>query len=124
MLDRHALDVWTRTHHGVWTQATVISFIAKKVDEMEAFGCEVFSIIAIMNECKIRHTPDVSITTMRRWWTTYLEWGELPTVVKKKKQQLKKKMHAMGNKAAIDENELLILKQIVDDNPNLYLDEI
>ena len=29
----------------------------------------------------------------------------------------------MGRKAAIDDNELLVLKNIVDKDPNLYLDD-
>ena len=33
-------------------------------------------------------------------------------------------MYSMGSRAVINDHELLQLKQIVDDNPNLYLDEI
>ena len=55
-------------------------------------------------------------------WNTYLEWGEFPSIVKEKKK--KSKMITMGSKAAINNSELLILKYMADDDPNLYLDEI
>ena len=37
---------------------------------------------------------------------------------------MKNKMMAMGATASIDDNELLQLKELVDRNPQLYLDEI
>ena len=93
--------------------------------ELEAFGAETeFSLNAVLLECKERRTPDVSVITLYRWWKTYLEWGELPYVVKKRKLLLKKKMAIMGICARIDDQELEQLKNLVDDNLQLYLDEI
>ena len=37
---------------------------------------------------------------------------------------MKKKMMTMGATASIDDNELLQLKELVDRNPQLYVDEI
>ena len=122
MIDRSDLDKWARTHYSTRTQALVISFIAAQIDELEAFGCQ-YSMNEIIRQCQERHIG-VSRTTMRRWWKLYIEWGELPYVVKQKQRKMREKMYSMGSRAAINDHELLQLKQIVDDNPNLYLDEI
>ena len=74
--------------------------------------------------CKEHCTPTVSISSLNFLWKTYLEWGELPYIVRKTKDKLKAKMNLMGERAIIDNNEMQVLKQIEDENPNLYLDEI
>ena len=74
--------------------------------------------------CKEHCTPTVSISSLHLLWKTYLEWGELPYIVRKTKDKLKAKMNLMGERAIIDNNEMQVLKQIEDENPNLYLDEI
>ena len=53
-----------------------------------------------------------------------MEWGELPNVVREKKKKMRDEMFRMGSKAAITDSKLLTLKYLVDDDPNLYLDEI
>ena len=123
MIDRLALEKYTRAHHGIKTQALVLSFITAQVDELEAFGFSDISMHEIYKQCN-KVYPFVSISTMNRWWKLYLEWGELPDIVKEKKKKMKNKMLMMGSKAAIDDNELMILKYLVDEDPNLYLDEI
>ena len=40
MLFKGALEIWSRKHHGPRVEATAISYIAKKVDMLEAFGFE------------------------------------------------------------------------------------
>ena len=123
MIDIRGLEKWTRSHHDVKTQAMVLSYIALSMDELEAFGCNEISMAPIYRQCNIKY-PFVSTSTMRRWWKLYLEWGELPDIVKEKKKKMKDKMLAMGSKSAINDNELLELKYMVDRDPNLYLDEI
>ena len=54
-----------------------------------------------------------------------MNWGKLPyIVVKKRKLQLKKKIQIMVSNANIGDNKLMKLKEIVNGNPNLYLDKI
>ena len=62
-------------------------FIASKVDDLEAFGCENYSLDAIYQQYRECCVPNVSISTLNCWWKCYLEWGELPYVVRKKKQR-------------------------------------
>ena len=123
MIDRAALEKWTRAHHDEKTQALVLSYIATQVDELEAFGFDDICMATIYRQCNNIYSY-VSTSTMRRWWKIYMEWGEIPNVVKKKKRKMKAKMISMGSRAAINDSELLQLKYMVDEDPNLYLDEI
>ena len=61
---------------------------------------------------------------LNHWQTTYLGWGDLPDDVKKNRVKLKSKINLMGERTAIDNNNLQQLKQIVDKNLHLYLDKI
>ena len=125
MLVAGSLEKWARKHHGPRVQAAAISFISKKVDEMEAFGGgNDYCLKVVINECINKYTPDVSFSTLTRWWKTYLEWGELHWVVKERRKEMRQKMKTMGTGAMINDDELLQLKYIIDDNPQLYLDEI
>ena len=54
----------------------------------------------------------------------YEEWGELPYKVAQRKKELQKKYKGARKNESIDDGEILIIKEIVDENPNLYLDEI
>ena len=122
---------WRKFPHGPRVQAKAISYIAEQVDAMDFFSDgmedagEAFTMKDIIRDCHKNHTPDVSESTLRRWWNLYDGWGELPHVVKKRKQQIKKKYGTvMLKRAKIDDGELIQLKKILDDHPNLYLDEI
>ena len=89
MLLNKAIRDWSRTHHGPRVQALAISHIADQIDLFEAIGGGGeknvnYSLDDVLCECKELCTPDVSISTLHRWWKTYLEWGELPFEVKKK----------------------------------------
>jgi len=120
--------------HGKRQQAKVISFILEKLELYNSFSAVLEDsddyenhkrIVAdATKDCHENHTQDVSITTIRRWWDAYSKWGELPCHVKVRKAQLKKKYKSMSQNAKINDGELLILKQIVDANPNYYLDEV
>ena len=103
MIDHLALEKWTRAHHDVKTQALVLSYIALSVDKLEAFGCTNVSMAPIYHQSNEKY-PFVSTSTMCRWWKLYLEWGELPDIVKEKKKKMKDKMLAMGSKPAINDN--------------------
>ena len=125
MLFKGALEIWSRKHHGPRVEATAISYIAKKVDMLEAFGFEDdINLNQIFLQCQKECTPDVSVSTLYRWWKIYLEWGEIPTIVKKKKIASQKKQLETGGRTTIDDEQLLQLKELIDEYPQLYLDEI
>ena len=84
---------------------------------------EEYILKPILEECKKNCTPDVRIDTLRRWWYTHEEWGELPYVAQKSKAVLQKKMAGCKKKNTSD-TELLLLKELLDENPNIYLDEL
>ena len=54
----------------------------------------------------------------------YKEWGELPYKVMKRKIAMKAtNIHATENET-LDDADIMHFKEIVDRNPNLYLDEM
>jgi hypothetical protein len=111
MLVSSALNAWSRTHHGPRVQARAISYIAIRIDIFEGFsGDDGYSLTDILHKCKNLCVTDVSVTTLFRWWKLYIEWGELPYLVKIRKLEMKKKMVTMGSASSIDKNELLQLK--------------
>jgi putative heme iron utilization protein len=123
-INKKALDKWLNANSHPRLQAEAISFIAQKVDEYEAFDYFEYTMKDIFEECQQKRTPTVSTSSLRRWWNTFLEWGDLPYIVTQKKQKWNQKMGNMSANASITDSELLQLKEIVDENPNLYLDEI
>ena len=127
MLFTEALQNWKHQPHGARKQAMAISYISMKMVLYETFSDELEdtpTLNVILEDCHRNQTPDVHVTTLRRWWGDYLNWGELPYQVKRRKQLLKKNSNMMSKSAKINDAELLILKKIVDDHPNQYLDEL
>ena len=125
-----SISEWIHLPHGPRIQAKAISFIASKMDIYDAFqetirevGDEI-SLANILADCKSTCVPDVSVSTLRRWWNVYEQWGEIPYNVKIIKKQMRKRYGVMSKTTKVTESELLQLKCIVDTNPNLYLDEI
>ena len=123
-INKQTLDRWLNAHSDPRVQAEAISFIAEKIDTYEAFGYYNYDMKDIYEECKKECTPIYSISSIRRWWTIFLDWGELPYIVKLKQNKWKKQLGNMSANASITYSELMQLKNIVDENPNLYLDEI
>ena len=52
------------------------------------------------------------------------EWGELPYKVTERKRQYKTHFKHARKNEILDDNDILALKEIVDGNPNYYLDEL
>ena len=83
-----ALITWKNTHHGPRQQAKAIAFIAEKMDRMDFFADGIndagvsVTLTNIIDECQSNHILDVSVSTLRRWWKVYEEWGEIPFAVK------------------------------------------
>ena len=122
MLRHSTSNAANREPHGKRVQRTAISFIAAEMEMFEAFGGDdnMMVLQSILEMCHAQQCPDVNTRTLRRWWVVYIKWGELPYNAKKRKSRLK----GMSKNMAVNDNELIILKSIVDRNPNLYLDEI
>ena len=123
-----ALELWKRQRHGARVQVQAITYISEKFEAYHLFGDmlngESPSLTEICRDCKEYCTPDVSIDTLRRWWNIYLEWGELPYKVAERKKAMKGKYKGVRKNELLDDNDVLVLKDIVDNNPNHYLDEL
>ena len=85
MFSLGASEEWQRLAHGPRVQIKALSFIAKQLKISGLFADEVKDKVPTMTEifkdCHQRCVPDVSVTTIRRWWNTYEEWGEIPAKV-------------------------------------------
>eukprot|EP00594_Rhizosolenia_setigera_P002485 CAMPEP_0178944888 /NCGR_PEP_ID=MMETSP0789-20121207/3413_1 /TAXON_ID=3005 /ORGANISM="Rhizosolenia setigera, Strain CCMP 1694" /LENGTH=336 /DNA_ID=CAMNT_0020624685 /DNA_START=268 /DNA_END=1275 /DNA_ORIENTATION=+ len=77
----------------------------------------------VLRECKDKVTPEISVRTLARYWKIYEEWGLLPCDVQERIAKLRK-FENHSNENAVSKEELMALKEIVDEDPSLYLDEI
>ena len=125
-----ALNKWRNKAYGPRLQAKAISYIAEKMDMVDFFADGiskegvVITLTDIIDQCHREHTSDVSTSTLRRWWKTYEEWGEIPFAAKIRQKKLRKKYGIMSKNAKLSDEEIYALKDIVNENPNYYLDEI
>ena len=128
MLVANALDNWKRQKHSPRLQAKAIVYIATRIELIESYSRTLddfqLSLHPILVDCNNKNvTPDVHADTLRRWWNMYEGWGELPYAVRDRKVLLDKKLKWCKNKK-ISNEELMILKGLVDKKPNIYLDEL
>ena len=128
MLSAGALNNWKCQAHGPRIQGKAISYITAKLLVYEIYAdmiaADVPSITEVLEDCTRYCTPDVNIRTLWRWWRLYEEWGELPHKVARRKRSLQAKDMNARKGELMDDGDVLILKGIVDNNPNLYLDEL
>ncbi len=76
-------------------------------------------LLAVQEACAMR----VSYPTLMRWIDHYQKFGDIPAKTNHSKRATIKGLRATGAKFFTAEYEL-ILKQIIDEHPQLYLDEI
>ena len=128
MLLTGALDSWKRQPHGPRIQIRAIGFISERLQLYDNFSDvlkdEIPSLTEVCRDCVAQCTPDVSVDTLRRWWNLYIEWGELPYKVKERKKILQKKYKHAKKNEVLNDADILPLKELVDKNPNYYLDEL
>lgn len=128
MFSTAGLDKWINTHHGPRIQASVLHFIAHKLDILKAFTPDEYDFDPVMEdlytECRKKVAPTVPEKTISRWWYIFLEFGDIPDVVTKRMAELNKLAGRNNNNRALNNEELQKLKTLIDENPNLYLDEI
>ena len=109
-------------------QVKAISFGINKMLIYDTYadilGNTVPSLGEILRDYKEYCTPTVHIRTLRRWWYDHEEWGELPYKVAECRRILEiRGTHATKNEL-LNNTDILALNEIVDENPNLYLDEL
>ena len=128
MLLVSALESWKRKAHGPRTQIKAITYISEKYQVYDLFSDvlqdDVPSLTEVCRDCASECTTDVSVDTLRRWWNQYLEWGELPYKVRERVKHLKKKYRHAKDNEILNDADILALKELVDENPNYYLDEL
>ena len=80
-----------RGPHGHRTQRRAIGYIMKQLELFETISGDDTPVLqSILEDCHSVKCPDVNVRTLRRWWYTFIEWGEFPYLVKKRKQELNK----------------------------------
>ena len=93
MLSPTALDQWIHQAHSPRIHDKAIAFKSQKIETYEIFadaiGTSLLTLEEINKDCQEYCTPDVSVTTLRRWWYEYVEWGELPHRVSQRKRRMK-----------------------------------
>ena len=92
MFSLGALQEWKRQAHGPRVQAKALCYIAKQLEVVDFFSDDdangIITMTSIFKDCKERCVPGVSVTTIRRWWNIYEEWGELPSKVAERKKKI------------------------------------
>jgi hypothetical protein len=66
----------------------------------------------------------VPVKTARRWWNHYLNWGETPTETRRVIRKINKLARRHKTTSLVTNRVIFTVKEIVDENPELYLDEI
>jgi len=83
------------------------------------------SLIVALREVRDGIVPKVSISTIRRWWNYFIRYGDTPAIARRNRYR-QYLGHYVQRSTSGDWNSTYttILTQIVDDQPDLYLDEI
>lgn len=100
-------------------QSSCISFI----EDTKANNNDV-SLSETVRSCNQHGEFKVHIRTLHRWWHHYEEWGELPVETSRKKHKYTKLMRQFGRTRKITNELLSTIKAIIEEDPELYLDEI
>ena len=79
---------------------------------------------SILNDAQAMYCPSVDTRTLRRWYNHFLWFGEVPAETKKWKSRLSRTFRREGRKSEWTNNLTAKLKDIVDENPHMFLDEI
>ena len=80
------------------------------------------SLDSLIKECQSKF--NVSCSVIRKWWKNYEQYGELYYETMAHLQSIRKKYKWLPKRAKINEADLQKLKEIIDRQPDLYLDEL
>jgi len=72
----------------------------------------------------VKSRYSISTRTLIRWWNYYTGWGEVPAITRGKVRRFHRLSRKWRRTRVINDTIVNALKSIVDDNPELYLDEI
>jgi hypothetical protein len=105
-------------HHGKRSQEVLIDFIEEYLSVNPlARKCH-----AITYASTLHHIP---FTTSNRWYSHYLHWGEYPHVTKTKLRRFRKKYRSCRRTNGVMTEEVIsTVRNIIEENPEYYLDEI
>mmetsp|Transcript_10564 Transcript_10564/g.10208 ORF Transcript_10564/g.10208 Transcript_10564/m.10208 type:complete len:164 (+) Transcript_10564:87-578(+) len=115
---------------AVWIQKEVIASICCSLGNANVYRCyqgsrRRTSLIVALREVRDGIVPKVSISTIRRWWNYFIRYGDTPAIARRNRYR-QYLGHYVQRSTSGDWSSTYttILTQIVDDQPDLYLDEI
>ena len=115
------IENWDRRHFNARTQAQVLSFLIERVDYYDSINFNI-PFDKLYEQCE--KECQVSKSTARRWWLHFELYGELPFETEEYMRRISKKYNFLSKSARLDHAELNQLKAILDNCPDLFLDEI
>lgn len=103
-----------------------IRFIAARLPADEVYDPKPGNgrLESILRELQSTHLPSVSTRGLRKWWEFFLQFGDVKPIVERRRKGTTKRYGRRAAKGHWDANRTLKLKKIVDEYPQLYLDEI
>ena len=116
--------------NDVRIQQDVIDFVSNRIGHANIYRTFQGSgnrtnLEAALRAAKAEICPRVTTKTLRRWWYYFLKHGDTPAIERRRLARIigrrYRRRTSRGQWAAVN---TAVLKSIVDDNPDLYLDEI
>ena len=107
-------------HYGARQQLECIGFVEERI--MNASIAHGLSLAEHFKECSEYH--HVHERTICRWWNCYMDWGLPPFEVKEVLKRYKRKKRMYKRTTIVTDDIVESLRDIVDSNPEYYLDEI
>ena len=104
--------------HGRRVQETCLSFIEERL----LSECEDTSVVEVLKMAKVEF--GVPIRTLRRWLKHLNEFGEYPFETQRRMKEARRKYKQLKVTKIVTKKIIDDVKQIVDDHPEFYLDEI
>ena len=105
-------------HHGLRVQeGTIDAIVELSIQFPEAPLEDIYRMVS-------PRFNDISTRTLRRWYDHYIEWGEIPHETWKKRQAYNRKCRAFKRTSVVTDQVVETLHSILDEAPELYLDEI
>ena len=89
----------------------------------DALGPSAPTLKDILSGCANLCTTYVSMSTLRRWWYKYVEWGEIPHKVAAQKRRMKAWDKTTILNQLLNDGDVLILKGAVDDDTTCHSGE-
>ena len=109
--------VMSRRQHGKRSQEVCIDLIDQYRTDYPTAPLE-----CILHSISTRH--HVSTRQLRRWYYHYLEWGEYQYQTRAKIQHFRRKYRSLYRSRTVTDEIVAALREIINNNPEYYLDEI